>query len=243
MTNRSNRVLISAHRGGAGHEIGNENSLVAVEQAVALGVDYIELDVRRRRDGSFVVMHDDPDVGTPTIDPVPYDTLLAALGSVRAHLDLKIVTPDGSGEMAAVRRALELLGPGPHVVTTGRVRTAQALRRWADAEGVDLRIGLSIGGTVAGLPLREQVRRRWAELFPGRRLAESGADVIAAHHALAFLTLRRLARRKRLGLLVWTPDHPLLLRYWLRPGRAWLVTTNHPGRALQIRDREATGRM
>jgi glycerophosphoryl diester phosphodiesterase len=243
MTSRRTPVLISAHRGGAGHEIGNENSLVAVERAVALGVDYIELDVRRRRDGSFVVMHDDPDEGTASIDPVPYDDLLEALGPVCAHLDLKIVTPDRSGEMAAVRRALELLGPGPHVVTTGRVATTQALRRWADAEGVDLRIGLSIGGTVAGLPIREQIRRRWAELFPGRKLAESGADTIAAHHALAFLTLRRLARRRGLQLLVWTPDHPLLLWYWLRPGRAWLVTTNHPDRALRIRARHRAGRL
>ena len=44
------------------------------------------------------------------------------------------------------------------------------------------------------------------------------------------------ARRARLPLLVWTVDHPLLLRYWLRPGRAWMVTTNRPELALSIRD-------
>jgi glycerophosphoryl diester phosphodiesterase len=36
-------------------------------------------------------------------------------------------------------------------------------------------------------------------------------------------------------LLVWTVDDPVSLRYWLRPGRAWLVTTNVPGRALALR--------
>jgi glycerophosphoryl diester phosphodiesterase len=236
-------VLISAHRGGAGHETTNENTLQAVELAVAEGVDYVELDVQRRADGTLVVLHDDPESGTVTADPVHYDELLGALGPARAHLDLKLGSPDGTAEIDAVRQALEVLGPGPHVATTGRVPTARALRAWADAEGIDLKVGLSIGSTVAGLPLGEQARRRWAELFPWRRLAESRADVIAAHYALAFFTLRRLARRRGLDLLVWTPDHPVLLRYWLRPGRAWLVTTNHPARALRIRARQKADRM
>lgn len=234
---RPRHVLISAHRGGAGHETGNENTLAAVRRAVAEGVDHVELDVQRRSDGSLVVLHDDPDSGTVTPDPVAYEDLLAALRPARAHLDLKFGSPDGQAEVDAVRRALAVLGPGPHVATTGRVRTARALRAWADEEGIDLKVGISVGGSVAGLPLLEQARRRWAELFPQAKVAASGADVIAAHHALAFLTLRRLARRRGLDLLVWTPDHPALLWYWLRPGRAWLVTTNHPARALALRSR------
>jgi glycerophosphoryl diester phosphodiesterase len=30
-------------------------------------------------------------------------------------------------------------------------------------------------------------------------------------------------------------DTPRALRYWLRNGRAWLVTTNHPRVALEVR--------
>ena len=231
------RVLISAHRGGAGHETANENTLAAVEQAVAEGVDYVELDIQRLADGSLVVLHDDPESGVVVPDPAGFEKLLSALRPACAHLDLKFGTPDGQAEIEAVRRALAVLGPGPHVVTTGRVRTARALRAWADESGNGLRVGISVGGSVAGLPLREQLRRRWAELFPWPKVEASRADVIAAHHALAFLTLRRLARRRGLSLLVWTPDHPLLLRYWLRPGRAWLVTTNHPAWAIGLRGR------
>jgi glycerophosphoryl diester phosphodiesterase len=230
---RRARVLISAHRGGAGAETADENTLHVVQQAVAEGVEYVELDVQRRVDGSLVVLHLDD--GRP--DAVRFDDVVAALGRARAHLDLKFGSPDGTAEIDAVRRALDVLGPGPHVATTGRVRTARALRAWADAEGSDLKVGISSGGSVAGLPLAEQVRRRWAELFPRAKVEASGADVVAAHHALALLTLRRFARRRRLDLLVWTPDHPLVLWYWLRPGRAWLVTTNHPARALRIRAR------
>ncbi|GAB7006042.1 hypothetical protein JCM18899A_35150 [Nocardioides sp. AN3] len=237
------RVLISAHRGGAGYESANENTLAAVEKAVAEGVEYVEIDVRRRPDGTVIVLHDDPDSGTMTVDPVHYDDLLPALRPACAHLDLKAASRDGRAEIDVVRRALAVLGPGPHVATTGRVSTARALRAWADAERVDLKIGLSIGGTFPGRPWREQVRRHWDQLFPSPRLEESGADVIAAHHALAFITLRRLARRRGLELLVWTPDNPALLWYWLRPGRAWLVTTNHPARAIAIRARREAGRI
>jgi glycerophosphoryl diester phosphodiesterase len=225
------RVQVSAHRGGAGVETSAENTVDAVAQAVAVGSDYVEFDVQRRADGSLVVLHEDDG----RVDAVRFDDVVAALHGTRAHLDLKFGTPDGQAEVDAVRRALAALGPGPHVATTGRVATARALRAWADATGSDLKVGISIGGTVAGLPLREQVRRRWAELFPWPKVAQSHADVLAAHYLLAFVTLRRLARRRGLDLLVWTPDHPWLLRYWLRPGRAWLVTTNHPGLAIRLR--------
>jgi len=214
-------------------ETSNENTVLAVQQAVAMGADYVEFDVQRRSDGSLVVLHEDDG----RLDAVRFDDVVAALGPARAHLDLKFGTADGQAEVDAVRRALDVLGPGPHVATTGRVATARALRAWADASGSDLKVGISIGGTVAGLPLREQVRRRCAELFPWPKVARSHADVIAAHHLLAFLTLRRLARRRGLDLLVWTPDHAYLLRHWLRPGRAWLVTTNHPGLAIDLRAR------
>ncbi|HEY0890920.1 MAG TPA: glycerophosphodiester phosphodiesterase family protein [Nocardioides sp.] len=225
-------VLVSAHRCGAGEDTASENTLHALERSLALGVEYVEFDLQRRDDGSLVVLHDDDG----RVDVVRYDALLAALaGRAHAHVDLKFGSPGGVHEIAAVHQALDALGAGPHVVTTGRAATARALRAWADAEGRDLLVGLAVGSGVAGLPWREQVRRRWAELFPGDRVAASRADVLVAHHLLALLTLRRLARRRGLRLLVWTPDHPLLLAYWMRRGRAWLVTTNHPARALALR--------
>lgn len=230
----TSRVLVSAHRGGAGEHLAHENTRTALERAITSGVDYVELDVQRRGDGSLVVLHEDDG----RVDVESFDGMLAALaGRAAAHLDLKFGSPDGVHEIAAVRQALDALGPGPHVVTTGRVATSRALRSWADHEQRELLVGLSIGGSVAGLPLPEQLRRRLAELFPADRVEESRADVVVAHHLLALLTLRRLARRRGLRLLVWTVDHPLLLRWWLRPGQAWLVTTNHPDRALAIRDR------
>ena len=51
------RPLVMAHRGGRG--LWPENTLYAFEQAVALGVDVLEMDIHSTADGVLVVMHDD----------------------------------------------------------------------------------------------------------------------------------------------------------------------------------------
>lgn len=49
-------VLNVAHRGASGHH--PENTLAAIRGALRLGVDSIELDVQRSRDGALVLVHD-----------------------------------------------------------------------------------------------------------------------------------------------------------------------------------------
>lgn len=50
------RILRIGHRGAAGHV--PENTIAAIRRGVSLGVDFVELDVHRTRDGRLVVMHD-----------------------------------------------------------------------------------------------------------------------------------------------------------------------------------------
>ena len=49
-------VMTSAHR--AEHEHHPENSLPAIQGAIDLGIDYVELDIRTTADGQLVIMHD-----------------------------------------------------------------------------------------------------------------------------------------------------------------------------------------
>lgn len=51
------RVWVVGHRGAAGHA--PENTLAAVQQGIALGVDFVEIDVRRTADGALVALHDE----------------------------------------------------------------------------------------------------------------------------------------------------------------------------------------
>lgn len=50
------RVLRIGHRGAAGHA--PENTLAAIQKGIALGVDFVEIDVRRTADDVLVVLHD-----------------------------------------------------------------------------------------------------------------------------------------------------------------------------------------
>jgi len=231
-------VLVSAHRMGAGGDRSRENTLAALEDAVALGVDYVEFDVWRRDDGSFVVAHDpEHDAG------LSYDTVLAAIGTrALAHIDLKFVSPGEAydagqaWELEAARRAVETLGQDRMIVTTGHDRGVRAVRDWGDTQGLELRVGLSLGTSVRRLSLLRRIDVRRSELFPTVRIRDSRANLVVAHHTLARLGVAAFARRRGLPLLVWTVDTPRGLRYWLRPGRAWLVTTNQPALAMRVRE-------
>ena len=50
------QLLTVGHRGAAGHA--PENTLEAIQKGIALGVDFVEIDVRRTADGVLVALHD-----------------------------------------------------------------------------------------------------------------------------------------------------------------------------------------
>ena len=171
-------------------------------------------------------------VDDPPPETLRFDEALELLaGRARAHLDLKL----RGGEIPIVAEAIARLGTDRLLVTTGHDDSVRALRAWADREGHDLQVGLSLGRGVKGFSLWHAIRVRASELFPGVRYRSAGANVVVAHHWLARLRVRRFARRHDLPLVVWTVDTPRSLAHWMRPGRAWLVTTNEPALALGLR--------
>lgn len=217
------RVLVSAHRC---------NDRALIEAALALGCDFVEVDLVREGEG-VTVAHDPGTAGTVT-----YEEVLALLApGGRLHLDLKFSSPGHRLEQEVVDAAVAALGVDRLVVTTGRRSVLRHLRDRARADGVPLALGLSLGRGVAGRPWRERVAIRRGELFPAPALAAAGADVVVGHWSLALLTLRRFSRRHSVPLLVWTVDPPLLLRLFLRSRSTWMLTTNRPALALALRDR------
>ncbi len=53
---KTNGVLVTSHR--ADWKLAPENSLAALENAIRYGVDIVETDVRRTKDGHLVILHD-----------------------------------------------------------------------------------------------------------------------------------------------------------------------------------------
>jgi len=249
------RGLVSAHRGGAGRDHADENSRSGLERAARLGCEYVEFDVQVTADGQYVLFHDSRLRVAGKVVPVNrvrYETLVETLddvvtldqaaqilaGKAKAHVDLKFGSsarayehPETTHEVKAVAQVLEHLGPDSFIVTTAYDRSVRVLRDWADTHAPGLLVGLSIGQGLVGVgPVRLY---RWSELFPRRRLASSRANLVVAYKGLARVRVATVARRLAIPLLVWTVDTPRALRHWLP--RSWLVTTNHPTRALTLR--------
>ena len=73
--------LFAAHRGGAA--LWPENSLLAFRNALALGADYLELDVHLTRDGEVMVIHDATLERTTTGSGPVRERTAAELGALR----------------------------------------------------------------------------------------------------------------------------------------------------------------
>jgi glycerophosphoryl diester phosphodiesterase len=257
------RVLVSAHRCGyaeLGEVGGHEDPLAGIEHSARVGADYCEFDVRRCADGTFVVSHDvDGGTGDESLVisdltgdracAIPgvcrLDTLVETLAAtgMGAHVDMKFRTSAAAraaGERWEVDLAsvlVEHIDPARIVFTAGVRATTTSLHTWAERNAPAMVVALSIGGSVRGMSWRQAAERRWGELFPHRRFSRSQADAVAAHFALAMIRLARWTTHVGVPLLVWTVDSPRLQKRFLHDRRIWMITTNHPARAVALRDR------
>ena len=76
LLNRDNRsVIVASHRGDWRNFC--ENSLEAIDNATKMGVDIVEIDVQRTKDGQLILMHDPKLDRTTTGKGLIADTTLA----------------------------------------------------------------------------------------------------------------------------------------------------------------------
>lgn len=253
--------LLSAHRCGAEADHAMENTREALERATSLRSEFVEFDVQRCADGVFVLFHDDhvqigdslvalhtltfAELSARTGQFVRYEDALEILaGRRRAHIDFKFVSPRdryadpvSTHEVEATQIAIDRMGADQIIVTSLEDASVRAIRAWARARHPALLVGLSLGRDMTGRRMPEVVSTRASELFPTDRILACDANLVVANKALARATLARFAHRRGLPLLIWTVDDPIELRRWLRDRRTWMVTTNHPRLAAELRDR------
>ena len=232
--------LVCAHRGSCG-----VTGLPAAERysrAIDLGVDYVELDVRRSADGQYVNYHDDVTPSGRPASHLRYADLKAELGSdllkldelldlvagrVGLHIDLK--EPGYEEEM--VRLLLPHASESRFVVTTGEVESIRTIKERFPA----VRAGLTLGTDMRNAQALVTVRERLAELFPTPRLTRSRADFVAAHQQLARIRLLRYCARRRMAVWVWTVDEEAEIARFMADPRVTALITNRPDIALKFR--------
>ncbi len=117
-------IVVIAHRGN--HEMAHENTIEAIRNAIAIKADYVELDIRRTKDGRHILMHDGTvkrmtgwdakvnelsfeemralkisDSTRPGIAPSSIPTFEEALEAIGSHVGLYLDFKDGDPEFLA----------------------------------------------------------------------------------------------------------------------------------------------
>jgi glycerophosphoryl diester phosphodiesterase len=232
-------ALISAHRGGIA--VDGVPAAERYRRVIELGVDFVEFDVRRTRDGATVIFHDDRTASGRNVrglthreladelgpEAMTLDELLdIAAGRVGLHLDLKETGYEGE----VVRAVLDRAPVDRLVITSGD----EAIRTIKD-HFPHVRAGLSIGEEIDRLAPWLKLRVRWSELFPRGRLERSRADFVAVHQQLAGLTVLGYCARHGIEAWVWTVDDELDIARFLADPRVTTLITNRPDIAMRLR--------
>jgi glycerophosphoryl diester phosphodiesterase len=244
-------TAVIAHRGNSC--AAPENTLAAIRSAILSGAEYIEIDIRRTRDGVLVLMHDatvdrttngtgvvsgltwaevrrldaregfDSETGN---DPERVPTLADALAltvASSATLVIEVKSP-----VHSPRIANDLMGVVDAAAARRRVVVASFDHTWLRefaAHAPDVPIG-----------------ELW--IWPAPRLSRTRVpEVISVHWSSVLLNPTLIPRLRRAGSLiwVWTVDNPTLIRILRRLGADGITTSNptrcrtvlHAGSSLQ----------
>jgi glycerophosphoryl diester phosphodiesterase len=232
--------FISAHRGSCG--VPGLPAAERYRRAIELGVDYVELDVRRTLDGLYFDYHDHltPN-GRPTSsltyaalkDELGPELLLldelfdVVAGRAGLHIDLK----EPGYETEIMQLVLGRAAVDRFVVTTGEVQSIRTIKE----QFPTIRTGLTLGTDMKGAQAWVTLRERLAELFPTPRLKRSHADFVAAHEQLARLRLLGFCARRGMACWVWTVDEEKEIARFMADRRVTTLITNRPEIALRFR--------
>lgn len=226
--------MVAAHRGVAAGAA--ENTIAAFTNAIDVGADMIEFDVRRTRDGELIAFHDAVAAGasvhTLTRDeiaaatgvraPLLTEVLRTCAGRIRLDVELK---EDGyvADVMGVLRAAFD---PAQMIVTS----FLPAVVAQAKDTFPEVKTGLLVGegGSVADLPARLR------ELYPIDLARRVRADYLAPHYRLAALGVLRRAATAGLPCLLWTVNSPALIRRYAADPRVAVIITDVAAEAVSI---------
>jgi len=252
--------FVIGHRGNAAHA--PENTIESFRQAIALGVDAIELDVRLTRDGVPVVVHD-PTLGRTTDrgDAVA-DISLAGLRRADAGATF---TPDAGATfpyrgrgltIPTLREVVDATGAMPLLIEVKVPEAGPAIVEVVNQASAGSRVVAASMQRDAVRPLRAaniatgasamDVLRLWSLLLRGRPagVLPYAALCIPRFYAglpLPVAGLARMAKQAGVATHVWTVDEPRVAHKLWRSGVQGIVS-NDPATMLHVRAQLATGR-
>jgi glycerophosphoryl diester phosphodiesterase len=213
-----------------------ENTIGAFVNAIDIGADMIEFDVRSTREGELIAFHDALVRGVPvgTLSrpeiaaaagvqpPLLAEVLAICAGRIRLDVELK-----EDGYVADVMAKLRAGFDPDQLVVTSFLPAVVAQAKQAFPE---VKTGLLVGsgGSLADLPARLR------ELYPVGLARRVRADYLAPHYRLAELGVLRRAAAAGLPCLLWTVNSPALIRKYAADSRVAAIITDVAAEAIAI---------
>ncbi len=229
---------IIAHRGASGL-VEYDNSLESFRKAIEIGVDMIEFDVRRTKDGKLVAFHDS-DIDGRKISSLTYSEIVKISESIgfkvplvedviklsKGKVGLDIELKEEGYEDILIKLVRGHLDHDEFVMKSFSDRAVKAIKR----HDPKIRTGLLLGVENP----ENKLKTRLSELFPGRRLKRCGADFVSPNYRLLKLFFMRRMRER--DVYVWTVNDVDLMEKLMKKGVDGLIT-DRPDLACKVRSK------
>lgn len=187
------------------------NTIESFEAAVRCGVDMIEIDVLRNREGRLVIAHDPNDAASRNVLELTeaLDAFLEPpLDKVEIDCDLKL--PGREAELAGALAGHGLVERA--MVSTMETESLKKLRllepelrlgwTYPKTRRDWTQYGWAVPGVIAGLAA---IRRRFPKTL-AQKAPEMDVDAVWAYHQIVTPKLVEAAREAGIELIVWTVD-------------------------------------
>jgi glycerophosphoryl diester phosphodiesterase len=188
-----------AHRGFAG--VNPENTVAAVEAAVAAGADGVEVDLRRCGSGELVVCHDES-----------VDRTTGGTGPVADHTADELAALSVEGADAGVPTFAAVLDACPGSVTLHAELKERGLGRDVDRAVADAAPSVVVSSfdpdAVAEVESAPTALTVWDVDGAVERAADLGCAFLHPHHGDCDAALVERARGAGLGVNAWTVTEP-----------------------------------
>ena len=230
--------MIVAHRGAS--SLARENTIESFKKAIDIGVDMIEFDVRRTRDQTLVVHHDEFIGGKPVKELIYHEISEMAKGQgfsiptfeeVLKHTSGKVKLDVEIKEEGYEEEVVELLSrffkKDQFVITSFH---DSCIKRIKDNHP-DMKAGLILG---ISRP-QHSIRTRISEFFPARRCKEAKADFLVPHRRLLWFGFLDRAKKANKPVFVWTVNDQRRIWKMLHDERIDGIITDRPDLALSLR--------
>ncbi|HBE59035.1 MAG TPA: hypothetical protein DEG17_02275 [Cyanobacteria bacterium UBA11149] len=230
------KKLIIAHRGF--HKFDRENTIAAFNQAIEIGADGIEFDVRMTQDGILISHHDEM-MENQYIKNLTYTQIKEisarkgfsvpsveeVLKLVRGKIKLFVELKEKGYEDEIVKLLLRYLSLSEFVLISFHVKSIQVIQDHYP----NVKIGLLLRSRKAKI-LGFLVKVLW--FLPNAILFGANPDILLPHFDGYSLDLLKLAQRKQKHLVLWTVNDEMMMRRFMEEDMVEGIVTDIPDVAI-----------